>query len=790
MAIARLERLRWRLGNRLPLIGGWLRRRAVRALSKEGSAEAARVLAEVRIDCTHPDLCALLDDALAGITLPSGRDAVAAVWARTRDAALAEHLQGWGHVATGPPAARVLTALLLGRSEVLEESPEELRALLALAEAEDLLAPVARARLLEVRSLEGRDALAEEWVRSRNGLLWEALTRTGYLPRNGAARLLVLLKRGEVGEVIGVEMVAPLLGAAGDRDPDIAGRARRVLRELVDPGAREELCRCFLATGDAEAERAVRQGNMLPEEPQARALLLFLLGRWEECEALDFDRRLLRSAYAAAPADLRRRMAERARREGRAELVEAWAGRGAGALSDEEWAHTLELLGGVGAWEKLWRLAEVASPGWAARILRRLPEGWKPGGEDPGEVVRLRQLAGRWDESALGPAEFCRDAWDTEAGPVECLALDPEGRWLASAHRGNSEVLLWDLRTEGASPRRESLRGHSAPVRCVAFSPVRDVLASAGDDQSVRLWRVPDWRCRALQGCTGPITALAITPDGQTVVSLGQDFVQVWDRKEEDPEGKPRDQPSRPLCLAVSPDGEVLATGNADGSVCLSWHLPDCELKVNLEEHAAAVIDVAFSADGRLVASADRTGQVRLWQVAGGKCVAHFPGRSVPLTHPPFVADRRIPTGRVGARKTLWPMPDGRLLAARARRRTLRLWTPADGRVLATLRGHARGITSLAAHARGILVTGDAGGEVRVWGVPTRLARLGRKPIPRMKLADWEWARSRLEEPGPSPGERNALLFLEALLRRRWRASVRVEESGGPRQDHDIGLGP
>jgi hypothetical protein len=787
MATARLERLRWRLGNRLPLIGGWLRRRAVRALSEEGSAAAARVLAEARIDCADPNLTALLDDALNRITCPVARDAVCAVWARTREAGLAEHLRAWGYIATGPPRVRVLTALLLGRAEGLEETPEELRALLALAEAEDLLAPVARARLLEVRSPAGRDALAEEWVRSRDALLWEALSRTGHLPGNGAARLLVLLKRGEVGEVIGVEMVAPLLEAAGDRDPDIAGRARQALRELVDPGAREELCRCFLATGNAEAERAVRQGNMLPEEPQARALLLFLLGRWEECEALDFDRRLLRSAYAAAPADLRRRMAERARREGRAELVEAWAGHGAGGLSDEEWAHTLELLAGVGAWEKLWRLAEVASPHWTARILHRLPEGWTPGGKGSGEVVRLRQLAGRWDAAALGPAEFCRDAWDTGAGEVECLALDPEGRWLASAHRGNPAVLLWDLR---GGRRRHTLEGHSAAVRCVAFSPVRGVLVSAGDDQSVRLWRIADGRCRTLQGYTGPITALAITPDGKTVVSLGQDFVQVWDLKEEEPEGKPRDQPSRPLCLAVSPDGEVLATGNADGTVCLSWHLPDCELKVNLEEHATPVIDVAFSADGRLVASADRAGRVRLWQVSGGKCVAHFPGRSVPLTHPPFVADLRIPTGRVGARKTLWPMPDGRLLAARARRRTLRLWSPADGRVLATLRGHARGITSLAAHARGILVSGDAGGEVRVWGVPTRLARLGRKPIPRMKLADWEWARSRLEEPGPSPGERDALLFLEALLRRRWRASVRVEESAGPRQDHDIALEP
>ena len=119
----------------------------------------------------------------------------------------------------------------------------------------------------------------------------------------------------------------------------------------------------------------------------------------------------------------------------------------------------------------------------------------------------------------------------------------------------------------------------------------------------MRLWRVADAHQRMFR-CFARVFALALTPDGQTLVSLTHDFAQIWDLTEKEPEGKPVRQSGGLTCLAIAPDGEVLATGNEDGWVHLSWHLPDAELQDHFVEHSKAITGLAFSSDGRALASA------------------------------------------------------------------------------------------------------------------------------------------------------------------------------------------
>jgi WD40 repeat protein len=97
-------------------------------------------------------------------------------------------------------------------------------------------------------------------------------------------------------------------------------------------------------------------------------------------------------------------------------------------------------------------------------------------------------------------------------------------------------VLLWDL-TDPTRPRRlgEPLTGHTGPVNALAFTPDGHTLATASSDRTVLLWDLTDpTRARRLgeplTGPTGAVTAVAFAPDGHTLATASVDqTVLLWD---------------------------------------------------------------------------------------------------------------------------------------------------------------------------------------------------------------------------------------------------------------------
>ena len=225
--------------------------------------------------------------------------------------------------------------------------------------------------------------------------------------------------------------------------------------------------------------------------------------------------------------------------------------------------------------------------------------------------------------------------WDTATGKlqrtltghkdwVRAVRFSPRGDLLASAS-WDKTVRMWDTKTW------ELMRTFSHPdeVSSIAFSPTGEILASGCGSGSVlpggawrpkpgeiKIWHVGRWLpegelVRTLRGHADDVIGLAFSPDGKTLASAsaaGGAPVRIWDTSSWEPITELRTD--RPLSLAFSPKGELLAI--AGGDALDLWDTQTWQVKASLP---AWGVSVSFSEDGKLLGACDRA-VVKLWDVS------------------------------------------------------------------------------------------------------------------------------------------------------------------------------
>jgi WD40 repeat protein len=351
--------------------------------------------------------------------------------------------------------------------------------------------------------------------------------------------------------------------------------------------------------------------------------------------------------------------------------------------------------------------------------------------------------SGGWDGTVtlwnVNNGEVLRQWSEPDDVRIFCMAFAPDGKSLATGTESGL-VRIWDVATGELTATLEAGLSdggsRATTVLSLAFTPDGERLAVGHGDSATTLWDLAEMREVAVfqtepdpDDPLSTVLAVAYSPDGRRILSLHADrSVRFRDSETGKLRGILKQPEPEIACMALSPDGMLLATGGGAQEISL-WQIEapapgadgGCEqdasfratLRSTFAGHTSSVFSLAFSRDGKWLASGGFDQTVRLWSVPDGTEQAVLDGHTGPVRSVAFSSD-------------------GRRLASASSDGTVRLWDVKTARPISALEGHDEAVCAVAFSPDGqLLASGSEDRTIRLWdlGLAEATGRAGDVPL-------------------------------------------------------------
>lgn len=280
---------------------------------------------------------------------------------------------------------------------------------------------------------------------------------------------------------------------------------------------------------------------------------------------------------------------------------------------------------------------------------------------------------------------------------VSTVAFSTDGRLLLSSGL-DGLIYLWDIATGALL---SSIAQPERPIICAALHPNGALVAGASTDETIRIW---EWRSgvlHALLRAPAVLSSLVYSPDGQTLVSVGDEqTICLWDTHDGALRQQRRGHRGKVEAVAFHPNGEIFATGGEDGCIYV-WGMQDAAPLRILDGHRDFVLALAFTPDGAWLASCSADQTACIWKLDTG-------------------ARHRVLTGHRGWVSAVTFAAHGRMVLTAGYDQSVRVWDAHSGQMEHLLKGHLRWVDYVTFSNDGRrLASCSLDGPVRLWNVET-----------------------------------------------------------------------